>query len=253
MALNKSLYPNSTQVPNIIIDEMGALSNSELRIILLVTRKTIGWHKETDYLSYSQIIEITGLSKQSVSDGVNGLVQKGLVKRINKEGESLDPVPTGFRGKIFYTLTKQLVKKLDRSKTHNNTGLKNRPNKTNSYKTNKNTVVASRQKLSTIVDKNVDNHRGNGVVKVGDLLAKYKVTPPSERQRIFAPFQEHALRLAEKLKITPDGPWFKLFKDYHNKGKSQKLDSAYSRVVDAGARDVKKLFFWSVGTLKTLR
>ena len=166
--MNKNLYPNTTQVPNVIIDCMSVLTNNELRIVLLVTRKTVGWHKETDYLAYSQIKEMTHLSKQSVSTGVNQLVKRGLIKRVDLNGKSLEIMPNGYRGKVFYTLSKQLVNNLDRSKFDTSTGLKFRPNKTNYNKTNKTNG-------DTISNKNVDNlgiTKKSGLNQIGLLTDK---------------------------------------------------------------------------------
>ncbi|WP_288982304.1 TonB-dependent receptor, partial [uncultured Flavobacterium sp.] len=155
--MNKNLYPNTTQVPNIIIDNMSKFSNTELRILLLVVRKTIGWHKETDYLTYNQIQSISGIkSNKSVSVAVNNLVDRGFVSRVSKSGKSLDPVPRGYRDSIFYTLSKKISQIIAKEfeanscKNYTSTDVKITSNKTNSYKTNKTNG-------DTISDKNVDN------------------------------------------------------------------------------------------------
>jgi phage replication O-like protein O len=245
--LDKSLYPNSTQVPNIIIDGMGIFSNTELRILLLVTRKTIGWHKETDYIAYSQFEKITGVkSNKTISVAVNSLVDRGFIRRVDKDGNSLDPMPRGFRGKTFYTLSKavklgtgvKITPVKNRSKNYISTGVKITPNKTNSYKTN-NTEKAT----PSVVDNNVDNLGKRGLSAIGNII-KSKVFK-KEESRVHTAFQEHALRTAEKLKIKPDASWFALFKRAHSKGQLARLERAYSRTQDAGAKDTKKYFYWA--------
>lgn len=68
------LPPNHTQVPNIVFDEfMPKMAGSELKVFLAICRKTIGWHKETDSISYSQIEKMTGLRRAAVCSAVKTL------------------------------------------------------------------------------------------------------------------------------------------------------------------------------------
>ena len=71
---------NHTQVPNDLFDiHMPDLSGAELKVILTIIRKTRGWHKETDFISYSQIQEVSGLGREAVSRAISGLKNKGLI------------------------------------------------------------------------------------------------------------------------------------------------------------------------------
>ena len=80
--------PNYTQIPNVFFDEiMQELNQSELKVMMVVMRKTFGWQKRKDRISYSQIQEISGLSKQAVSDGLKGLTEKGYIVT-EKNGQS---------------------------------------------------------------------------------------------------------------------------------------------------------------------
>jgi phage replication O-like protein O len=79
--------PNYTQTPNIFFDEIiKELTFSELKVMLVVMRKTFGWQKKKDKISYSQIQDISGLSRQGVHDGLHGLMQKGYL-RSEKTGQ----------------------------------------------------------------------------------------------------------------------------------------------------------------------
>lgn len=52
-------YPNSYQTPNVLIDEhLKELDPIEFTLLSIVIRKTMGWHKESDYISLSQIMKI---------------------------------------------------------------------------------------------------------------------------------------------------------------------------------------------------
>ncbi|NGP89694.1 replication protein [Fodinibius halophilus] len=70
-----------TMIPNFIFDEqLESLSGGELKILLMIYRKTVGFDKKSDKISYSQLVEFTGLSKSTISQGIKGLVHKKLVK-----------------------------------------------------------------------------------------------------------------------------------------------------------------------------
>jgi len=72
--------PNYTQAPNIFIDEfMSKCTGGEVKVFLSITRKTIGWHKTTDRISYSQLREITGLSTNAIKEALKKLIEKNLI------------------------------------------------------------------------------------------------------------------------------------------------------------------------------
>lgn len=74
--------PNFTQVPNELFDiYMRDLTDVELRIIMLIIRKTKGWNKEIDTISISQFMKFTGKSNRAIIDCCNSLVDKNLIYR----------------------------------------------------------------------------------------------------------------------------------------------------------------------------
>lgn len=82
--VNPIELPQYTQIPNVIFDEwMQHLSAAELQIIMIVCRKTFGWHKDQDAISYSQFAEILNVDKAHVIRVIKRLVDKGfLVKKV---------------------------------------------------------------------------------------------------------------------------------------------------------------------------
>lgn len=72
---------NSFQVPNALIDEvLDKISGNACKIYLLIVRKTRGWHKEADRISYSQIQKYTGLnSRTTISKALDELIDLGLI------------------------------------------------------------------------------------------------------------------------------------------------------------------------------
>ena len=68
------LIPNTTPLPNILIDQIApALSSSSLRVLLAICRKTYGFHKRSDKISFNLLQKLTGLSRPGVNKGIKGL------------------------------------------------------------------------------------------------------------------------------------------------------------------------------------
>ena len=78
---------NYTQIPNVFFDEiMKKISPSDNLVLMAIMRKTFGWQKQVDKISYSQIIEMTGLVKSTVSISIKSLEEKGLIY-VTREGQ----------------------------------------------------------------------------------------------------------------------------------------------------------------------
>lgn len=114
---HSKLLPNTTQIPNIIIDEwMHRLNEIEFKILIVVIRQTLGWvmddasgrRKERDWLSMTQLSQKTGRGRTQISCNLKTLIEThGLVEATNKQGELLDSAEKRKknRGQIFYRLT----------------------------------------------------------------------------------------------------------------------------------------------------
>jgi phage replication O-like protein O len=77
--------PNYTQTPNELFDLIPEMGIAELKVTLVVVRKTLGWHKREDRISLTQLQELTGLSRQGVIDGILDAVARGTVKQHKHE------------------------------------------------------------------------------------------------------------------------------------------------------------------------
>jgi phage replication O-like protein O len=75
--------PNHTQTPNSFFDESLKHISSlpELKVVLAIIRKTLGWQKNKDKISMSQIKEMTGLQQQSVKRGIDLALEHGFIDR----------------------------------------------------------------------------------------------------------------------------------------------------------------------------
>lgn len=79
--------PPYTQTPNELIDEwLPLLSHVELKVLLVIIRKTFGWHRIRDRISLSQLEKITGAQRQSILKSVKRLIKLGLILKF-KTGE----------------------------------------------------------------------------------------------------------------------------------------------------------------------
>ncbi len=87
---NFKLYaPNTFQCPNDLVDHwMPHLKEGELKVLLVIIRKTLGWHKIRDKISISQLMQFTGMSRPSVIDSSDSLASKGIIikETLGKEG-----------------------------------------------------------------------------------------------------------------------------------------------------------------------
>lgn len=73
--------PNSFQVPNAFVDAaLCQLSPNAVKVYLVVVRKTRGWQKESDKISYSQLKTMSGIgSYTTIEKAVSELETLGLV------------------------------------------------------------------------------------------------------------------------------------------------------------------------------
>lgn len=87
MSKENIFFPNTTQVPNFVFDVLMAKCASHparLFILLAIIRKTYGWQKHEDLLSLSQIIALTGMSKNAVKDALKFWQKEKVIKLLSK-------------------------------------------------------------------------------------------------------------------------------------------------------------------------
>lgn len=78
--------PNHTQIPNVIIDRyMKELSLAQFKVLIAICRKTIGWHKQSDYISISQIVEISGVTAKTAVNALKDLERMGFIVTQKKQ------------------------------------------------------------------------------------------------------------------------------------------------------------------------
>ena len=108
----------TTPVPNDLLDGvMPGLRDTELRILLVVVRQTLGWQegpdpkrrKERDWLTQSQLMRRTGRASGAVSRAVDALVRAGLIDVLDRTGAPLMTPMERRRhlGRLYYRLRRE--------------------------------------------------------------------------------------------------------------------------------------------------
>lgn len=72
--------PNFTQAPNELFDEwLPKLSHVQLKVLMVILRKTFGWHKIRDRISLTQLEKYTGAKRQAIISATKKLQGLGLI------------------------------------------------------------------------------------------------------------------------------------------------------------------------------
>ena len=104
--------PNTTPTPNWLYNgEMKKMNETELKVVLLVTRKTLGWfdpmtqeRKQQDYISQSQFMEFTGQSNWAIAKAIQSSVESGWIIARDREGKLCDTSSKRRRRRVWYQL-----------------------------------------------------------------------------------------------------------------------------------------------------
>lgn len=96
----------TTPVPNVVLDLLiSVLSMAELKVLLVIVRQTNGWRKSRDWISQSQFVHKTGLSRQTVSQTLAVLQHHRIISITNRTGMELrSPQARRGRTRLFYAL-----------------------------------------------------------------------------------------------------------------------------------------------------
>jgi hypothetical protein len=82
--------PNHTQTPNKFFELLPEMSDSELRVTLIMIRNTFGWHRDEFKMGITKLADAAGLSRQGALDGARAAEERGTFKRSNpnEQGEA---------------------------------------------------------------------------------------------------------------------------------------------------------------------
>ena len=116
--MSRALIPNSTQVPDVILDHwMGGLSGAEFKVLMYVARRTYGFGKDSDAISLNQLARGirrrdgsvldrgTGLSRSGVKAACVALIARGLlIRTANTARDGREPEESTYRLNLYAPL-----------------------------------------------------------------------------------------------------------------------------------------------------
>jgi len=72
-----------TGIPNMLLEALmqTKVPGREFRLLLGIFRKTFGWNKDDDWISISQLSQMTGIGKTHINEVMNKLVNKNIVSK----------------------------------------------------------------------------------------------------------------------------------------------------------------------------
>lgn len=183
------LILNSTQIPNILFEWMPKFTGNEFMVLMVIARQTYGWHKEREWIAYSQLILKTGLHRETIAIVLKSLKEKEIIEVTDKEGFILKGESLSGRRQLFYKIkfgkSDNIFKEKEKSE---NPTFKSR-NFGHTKETN--------TKDKTLLLRN--NGQAQGIKKIGDLIKNRPLTRtlPIPDNRISQGFQFYAYRAAD--------------------------------------------------------
>lgn len=77
------LEDGRTEIANEIVEALAKtyLNVGESRVLWAILRKTYGWHKKFDRISFTQFEGLTGMGRQHIFNSLNSLIQRKIITR----------------------------------------------------------------------------------------------------------------------------------------------------------------------------
>jgi hypothetical protein len=108
----------TTPIPNTIFDcWLRELQGSELKVLLIIARQTIGWRdqltknrKQKDWLSAFQLMVKTGCSRRAISSAIDALSKRQLIIVYDKTGKVLrDAINRKGKLQLMFSLNQNTI------------------------------------------------------------------------------------------------------------------------------------------------
>ena len=109
MGTDRRMIPNSTQFPNIIMDNIDKFNDTETKLLIVICRATFGWGKESEWMSRKLLTKRTGKGKTTVTNAISSLVKRGFLVVRSEDGRVIS-APEDRRaegnnhGRLYYSL-----------------------------------------------------------------------------------------------------------------------------------------------------
>lgn len=124
--MNQPLLPTFTQIPNIILDDwMMNLSGSAYKIVSVIARQTYGWildkntgrRKVSDWISYSQFSQKTGLKNEAIAKALKELEDGEYISITDSKGLQIDKSLRNGK-KLYYRINNRTFPKTEEVATN---------------------------------------------------------------------------------------------------------------------------------------
>jgi phage replication O-like protein O len=169
---------NFTQTPNILFDQLlKELSNSELKILLVIIRQTNGWidkktgkRKEKDRITYSQFILKAGLSRRIISGAIKSLSHMKLIEITDSSGNILNNASE--RKGLYRIYYSSLLEPLQSIQLLNKTSANNDINICKKRHEHVQKVIYNKRNC---IKRNVSKERRADYVHIGEIIEKKKL------------------------------------------------------------------------------
>ncbi len=73
-----------TTIPNRLFELSTELDPYTFKVFMYIIRKTLGWHKQHDKISLSQLVKCTNISRDQVRRSINKLLDRKYIARSQK-------------------------------------------------------------------------------------------------------------------------------------------------------------------------
>lgn len=114
-----AFIPNTTPTPNWLYNgEMKKMNETELKVVLYITRKTLGWidnsgqRKDRDWISQKQFMEKTGMSNRAISTAIETCLIHGWIEAYDRTGKELNTAEKRSGNRVYYRLGNMFRKKI---------------------------------------------------------------------------------------------------------------------------------------------
>lgn len=193
--------PNTTPTPNELYNgEMKKMSDTELRVVLVVTRATLGWEidhetgrrKPEDWISYWQLKEKTGRGYTALSVAIANCIENGWIEVRDNLGNVLDKKNDRIGKKLFYRLGRIFLDKIQTSSESREA----KPTSSKSVITESVITESEAYKINNIQNKNLTKPETQSVSEkeVNDLIDLFKEVNPSFKKLFANKTQREAIK-----------------------------------------------------------
>ena len=183
------MIPNTTPTPNELYNgEMKKMNDTELRVVLIVTRATLGWvidrttgmRKAEDWISQKQLMEKSGRSNRAISSAIQSCIKEEWIEARDEANNILNTPEERSGKRVFYRLGQIFLKRIaseDSSQVKNTKKPVNITTQTSEHNDTK-PVKKVHSTKETITKENIQNTISKDIGKTPSLSDEVQLVYP---------------------------------------------------------------------------